>query len=80
MTETILILVYLELIVIKLTAYLWHSNVSNPFSVRRNFISIKNLSLSAIRRRENGWYDEEHPLVFLFLGSSGIGEYQKLKL
>ena len=30
---------------------------------------------SAIRRRENGWYDEEHPLVFLFLGSSGIGKY-----
>lgn len=27
----------------------------------------------AIRRKENGWYDEEHPLVFLFLGSSGIG-------
>lgn len=32
------------------------------------------LSLNAaIRRKENGWYDEEHPLVFLFLGSSGIG-------
>ncbi|XP_009320761.1 PREDICTED: caseinolytic peptidase B protein homolog, partial [Pygoscelis adeliae] len=28
---------------------------------------------AAIRRKENGWYDEEHPLVFLFLGSSGIG-------
>jgi len=28
----------------------------------------------AIRRKENGWYDEEHPLVFLFLGSSGIGK------
>ncbi|KAI1242361.1 hypothetical protein IHE44_0005896 [Lamprotornis superbus] len=27
---------------------------------------------AAIRRKENGWYDEEHPLVFLFLGSSGI--------
>lgn len=33
------------------------------------------LYFSAIRRRENGWYDEEHPLVFLFLGSSGIGKY-----
>ena len=33
------------------------------------------LSFSAIRRRENGWYDEEHPLVFLFLGSSGIGKH-----
>lgn len=29
---------------------------------------------AAIRRKENGWYDEEHPLVFLFLGSSGIGK------
>jgi ATP-dependent Clp protease ATP-binding subunit ClpB len=26
---------------------------------------------SAISRKENGWIDEEHPLVFLFLGSSG---------
>ena len=31
---------------------------------------------TAIRTRENGWYDEEHPLVFLFLGSSGIGKFQ----
>ena len=31
------------------------------------------LFLLAIRRREHGWYDEDHPLVFLFLGSSGIG-------
>ena len=28
----------------------------------------------AIRRRELGWADDDHPLVFLFLGSSGIGE------
>lgn len=28
----------------------------------------------AIRRREMGWADDDHPLVFLFLGSSGIGE------
>ena len=28
---------------------------------------------SVIRRKENGWFDDEHPLVFLFLGSSGIG-------
>jgi ATP-dependent Clp protease ATP-binding subunit ClpB len=27
---------------------------------------------SAIRRKENGWHDEDKPLVFLFLGSSGI--------
>ncbi|KFW66014.1 Caseinolytic peptidase B protein, partial [Pygoscelis adeliae] len=31
---------------------------------------------AAIRRKENGWYDEEHPLVFLFLGSSGIVRYR----
>ena len=28
---------------------------------------------SVIRRKENNWVDDEHPLVFLFLGSSGIG-------
>jgi len=28
----------------------------------------------AIRRRDNGWYDETKPLVFLFLGSSGVGK------
>ncbi len=28
----------------------------------------------AIRRKEMGWGDSEHPLVMLFLGSSGIGE------
>ncbi|KAF4085709.1 hypothetical protein AMELA_G00098080 [Ameiurus melas] len=34
---------------------------------------------SAIRRKENGCYDEEHPLVFLFLGSSGIGKTELAK-
>ena len=29
---------------------------------------------SAIRRRENGWHSAEKPLVFLFLGSSGVGQ------
>jgi len=29
---------------------------------------------SAIRRKEGGWMDDQHPLVFLFLGSSGIGK------
>lgn len=28
---------------------------------------------TAIRRRELGWADDDHPLVLLFLGSSGIG-------
>ncbi|XP_033116318.1 caseinolytic peptidase B protein homolog, partial [Anneissia japonica] len=27
---------------------------------------------ATIRRKENGWMDDDHPLVFLFLGSSGI--------
>lgn len=35
--------------------------------------------LLAIRRKENGWIDEEHPLVFLFLGSSGIGKTELAK-
>lgn len=34
---------------------------------------------SAIRRKENGWSDDEHPLVFLFLGSSGIGKTELAK-
>ena len=34
---------------------------------------------SAIRRKENGWGDDEHPLVFLFIGSSGIGKTELAK-
>lgn len=46
-----------------------------PFPPSPSSFLLFPLSLNtAIRRKENGWYDEEHPLVFLFLGSSGIGK------
>lgn len=35
--------------------------------------------LIGVRRKENGWVDEDHPLVFLFLGSSGIGKTELAK-
>ncbi|XP_063249758.1 mitochondrial disaggregase isoform X4 [Prinia subflava] len=44
-----------------------------------DYLTVKLLLDAAIRRKENGWYDEEHPLVFLFLGSSGIGKTELAK-
>lgn len=38
-----------------------------------------NMVAATIRRKENGWIDEDHPLVFLFLGSSGIGKTELAK-
>ena len=32
-----------------------------------------------IRRKENGWHSSNHPLVFLFMGSSGIGKTELAK-
>lgn len=34
---------------------------------------------AAIRRKQAGWTDDEHPLVFIFLGSSGIGKTELAK-
>jgi ATP-dependent Clp protease ATP-binding subunit ClpB len=34
---------------------------------------------AAMRRKENGWYEEGHPLIVLFLGSSGIGKTELAK-
>ena len=38
-----------------------------------------NAVCAAVRRRLNGWHDEDHPLVFLFLGSSGVGKTELAK-
>ena len=34
---------------------------------------------AAIRRKENGWVDADHPIVMIFLGSSGIGKTELAK-
>lgn len=47
-----------------------------PLSMKQIIIQ---LNFVAIRRKENGWADDEHPLVFLFLGSSGIGKTELAK-
>lgn len=38
-----------------------------------------NMVAATIRRKENGWFDGDHPLVFLFLGSSGVGKTELAK-
>ncbi|KAM7537083.1 hypothetical protein Aperf_G00000075049 [Anoplocephala perfoliata] len=34
---------------------------------------------AAIRRKEKGWHDDDHPLVMLFMGSSGVGKTEIAK-
>ena len=34
---------------------------------------------AAIRRKESGWVDSDHPIVLLFLGSSGLGKTELAK-
>lgn len=34
---------------------------------------------AAVRRKESGWADDDHPLVFLFLGGSGVGKTELAK-
>lgn len=53
--------------------------VRNPLEVKLRSSMVGQLMpiysvSSAIRRRENGWFDASKPLVFLFLGSSGVGK------
>lgn len=52
--------------------YLKFQSFSNLYNVVFDVVA-------AVRRKENGWTDDEHPLVFLFLGSSGIGKTELAK-
>lgn len=62
---------------VKLSTKAKSTNANNWNNGLPLFLSLSLCSV-AIRRKENGWYDEEHPLVFLFLGSSGIGNSRSL--
>jgi len=55
------------------------SGCMNNKSVFITFYLLYFNCILAIRRKENGWMDDEHPLVFLFLGSSGIGKTELAK-
>jgi ATP-dependent Clp protease ATP-binding subunit ClpB len=46
---------------------------------QKPFISFKTIVSLAIRRKESGWTSDESPLVFLFLGSSGVGKTELAK-
>lgn len=37
------------------------------------------MTFIAIRRKDSGWTSDESPLVFLFLGSSGVGKTELAK-
>ncbi|CAF1076813.1 unnamed protein product [Rotaria sordida] len=55
-----------------------------PLEIRiKEYIVGQNYAIStvcaAIRRKESGWTSDESPLVFLFLGSSGVGKTELAK-
>eukprot|EP00668_Euglena_longa_P004571 GGOE01005338.1.p1 GENE.GGOE01005338.1~~GGOE01005338.1.p1 ORF type:complete len:496 (-),score=115.49 GGOE01005338.1:424-1911(-) len=50
--------------------------------LQKRLVGQKNAIFSVagqIRRKENGWQSSNHPLVFLFMGSSGIGKTELAK-
>jgi len=50
--------------------------------LQKTLVGQKNAILTVagqIRRKENGWHSSSHPLVFLFMGSSGIGKTELAK-
>ncbi|PSN36446.1 Caseinolytic peptidase B protein [Blattella germanica] len=55
-----------------------HDNETKEL-LRKYSTKVIDVAKRAIRRKENGWSDDQHPLVFLFLGSSGIGKTELAK-